>query len=102
MWMGAIAVGQDGKAELPIAITQQESRVARDTATVSKVTIAVAHFGPPGQSEASRFISPDTFYAAFELIVLSSEHLIECLFTDESLPFKYAAVEIADKPVRLI
>src|ERR1041385_2426864 len=100
--MRAIAVREDSEAELPIAIAQQESCVTSDTPTVSEITIAISHFRPPRQSEPCGFISPDAFDATFELIVLTSEHLLECLFTNDSLAFKDSAVEIADQPVRLV
>jgi len=94
--MRTIAVRENCEAELSIAITQQESCVTSDTATVSEITIAISHFGPPRQSEPCGFISPDAFDAAFELIVLTSEHLLERLITNDSLAFEDSAVEIAD------
>src|SRR5690349_3460708 len=100
--MRAIAVGQNREPELAISITQEKSRVTGNTAAVSEVTIAVAHFGPPRQAKARGFISPNSLNAAFELIELARHHLVECLRTDESLAFEHSAVEIADQPVRLV
>src|ERR1043165_370229 len=100
--MRAIAVSQNREPQLAIPISQQESRITGDTATVSEVTIAVAHFGPPRQTKSGSFISPNAFNAAFELIVLARHHLFECLFADESLALEHSAVEIADQPVCLV
>src|SRR5215472_18291322 len=47
--MRPVTVGQDRKPELVIAIAQQECRVTRDTAAVREISIAIAHFSPPGQ-----------------------------------------------------
>ncbi len=100
--MRTIAIRQNSEAELLISITQQESGIARDTATMSEVTIAVADFGPPGQPKPGSFISPNAFNPPFELILLTREHLLECLFTDETLAFECSTIEIADQPIRLI
>jgi len=102
MWMRTIAIRQNSEAELLISITQQESGIARDTAAMREVTIAVADFGPPGQPKPGRFISPNAFNTPFKLIVLTRKHLLECLFTDKTLALECSTIEIADQPIRLI
>src|SRR5215813_4870411 len=100
--MRAIAIGQDGETKLAISIPEEESRITGNTATVSKVTIAVTHFSPPGQAEPRSFISPDSFNATFELIVLARHHLLDCRFANESLAFEHSTIEIANQPVCLV
>src|ERR1044072_6887734 len=102
MRMRTIAIRQNSEAKLLISITQQESGIARDTATMREVTIAVADFGPPGQTKSGGFISPNAFDPSFKLIVLTRKHLLERLFTDETLAFECATIEIADQPIRLV
>ena len=74
--MGAIAVGHDHEAKLPITISEQERGVTRNTAAVRQVAITVADFGPPCQTEAGGFVAPKVFNCPFELIVLAREHLV--------------------------
>src|SRR5262249_34372909 len=102
MRMRAVTVSQDGESEFAIAIPEQERRVTGHAPAVSKVTITVAHFGPPRQSEPGSFISPNSFNATLKLIVLAGKHLLERCLADQSFFFEDAAVEIGDEPVRLI
>src|SRR5215468_5075639 len=67
----AIAVGQDGESEFPVAVAQQKGRVAGDAAAMSEITVAVARLHPPRQAEAGSLVSPDAFHRPFELIVLA-------------------------------
>ena len=94
--MRAIPVSQDREAKFAIAIAQQESRITLNTAAMCKVTIAVPNLAPPGQAEARGFIPPDVFDSSFELVVLSSEHLLKRRLTDDLFIFELATVEIHD------
>ena len=102
MRMRAIAISQYREAKLAVAIPKQERCVSGNAAAVREVTVAVAHLHPPRQSEPRGFISPQLFNRSFELIVLSSQHLLERLLADDSFAFEDSAVQIRDQPVRLI
>src|SRR5262245_50678794 len=94
--MRAIAVGHDGEAEFPVAVAQQKSSVARDTAAMSEIAVAVARLHPPCHAEAGGLVSPDAFHRPFELIVLAREHLLKRLLADDPLAFEDTAVEVGD------
>src|SRR5437763_12965979 len=96
MRMRAIAVRQNRKAKLAIAIAKQERSVTRNTAAVRDITIAVTNLGPPRQPETRSLISPNAFDCSFELIVLARKHLLDGLLADQPLVFVNAAVEICD------
>src|SRR5260370_24284449 len=102
MRMRTIAIGQNRNAELAIAITEQESRVTGNTPAVCDVAIALAHLRPPRQPEPGGFVAPNAFYPSFELVVLSSKHLLHGLLADDPFVFEDSAVEISDQPVGLI
>ena len=96
MWMRAIAIGQDRKAEFAIAIAEQESRITWNAAAVCDVTVTLAHLRPPGQAEPGGFVAPNVFDRSLELFVLPHEHLIQSRLADQPVRFEYSAIEICD------
>ena len=92
--MRAVAVGKNREAEFAISVAQQKCRVARYTAAMCEVSIAIAHLRPPGQAEARSLVAPDVFNGAFELIVLASQHLIQSRFTDDPFVLEGSAIQI--------
>jgi hypothetical protein len=53
MWVCAIAVGQNCKTELALAIAEQKSSIAGNAAAVRDVAIAVTDLRPPRQSKST-------------------------------------------------
>src|SRR5262249_32340163 len=102
MRMRAIAVGQNRKTKLAIAITKQKRRVSGHAAAVRKPAFAIAYLHPPSQPESRGLVSPQAFNRPLELRVLARQHLLHRLLADQVLAFEDPTVEIRDQPVCFI
>src|ERR1041384_4279130 len=86
--MRAISICQHREAELPIPIAEKKRCVTAHASAVRQITIAVTHVHPPSQTETGGIASPETVAPPIEVIVLSSQHLLESLLVDDSLSFE--------------
>jgi len=95
MRMRAIAIGQDGEAELAITIAQAERPCILEHCRYARNSGRRLAPVPTMSTRNRRSHFPKTLHWTFELVILAGEHLLQCLIIDDRFPLKTPPFKLA-------